>query len=194
MSADQPTDRGPSGVRAPGERLTVEERVTAIARMMREGEWVSGKSDRELSEVWGFDANTIRRAAAEASRRVRHERNLDAGAERHTVLDLLDEAAEMAREEGGAKGAKAMQAIARTRAEVSGLLSKAAPVQVNVDARSHGAAVPSWQGALDTRLATALPARSARMSWEEQDGPVEAPQRACTDTDSSSEENDDENR
>lgn len=63
-------------------------RVAAIAEMMRAGHWTRGASDDVLAERWGLDASTVRKAAAEAWRRVCSESD-DADGMRPTIAGTL---------------------------------------------------------------------------------------------------------
>jgi hypothetical protein len=58
--------------------------------MMREGEWIRGRSGPVLARTWGLSEMTVRLYAAEASRRVRHA--IDAEGERLRALQAIDRA------------------------------------------------------------------------------------------------------
>ena len=57
----------------PGLGCSVPERIAWIAHLMARSEWLGRRSLYELSQAWALDMSTVRKASAEASRRLQAE-------------------------------------------------------------------------------------------------------------------------
>lgn len=112
-------------------RVSVADRVDAIARMMERGEWVRGVSGPLLAEQWGTTVSEVKRAAAEASRRVRML--VDADAVRVRIAGALDRALDAAEQQDDPK---AVAAVAKVYGPLVGAV---APTRIEVD---HS--LPRW--------------------------------------------------
>ncbi len=67
----------------------LEQRVDHILKMMCDGAWVIGQSDRALAGVWKLEASVIRRYAAEANRLLRRFMRDDEPARREALAECL---------------------------------------------------------------------------------------------------------
>lgn len=67
-----------AGQRAKGKkRLTKQERIAEIRKIMAGLQWITGRSAPELAKKWGYTVDTIERDAAEASRSLQGDEDRD---------------------------------------------------------------------------------------------------------------------
>lgn len=112
-------------------RVSVSDRVSTIVGMMERGQWERGKTGREMAAQWGIAESEVKRAAAEASRRVRSL--VDADSVRVRIAGALDRALDAAEQQDDPK---AVAAVAKVYGPLVGAV---APTRIEVD---HS--LPAW--------------------------------------------------